>query len=303
MPFYRCSIKQNSGGGGGGGIDEIYGRAILENGDYYYPNLSAYNAYFSSPKIINVTIGSHINNAYSMFYHAYLDCPVTVPGTIKDCINMFSFSHFNDHLTLENGINRIDYMFYNAYTFNQPLVVPDSVTTAPCLFFYARAFNSRVILGNNVTNCKSMFQNASSYNQPTIIPINVTSTHSMFYNADSFNSPVVIKAWNNIAVYFMFNNCPNYGQNVIFTDPNLVGVVNNDIWYRGMFLSHNKSVRVNIFAYNPQLFTRTEAGNSLTNTAITWAATTNGYYNALWNIYILNNVQDAYDAFNTVYNQ
>lgn len=55
-------------------------------------------------------------------------------------------------------------------------------------------------------------------------------------------------------------------------------------------IGNSKYLRMNIYCKNAVPFLGNKETNSITGYNTTWTAITNGYYNALYNIYIYNNL-------------
>ena len=108
-----------------------------------------------------------------------------------------------------------------------------------------------------------------------------------FAGNTSFNSPISIGENVNSA-YHMLEGCSSFGQDVYIRggrrkSNSVLGSFNAS----GLFKSCNNSKRKNIWFNNilNNCFNNTGAVSSITNTAITWTAMTNGFYNTAYNIY------------------
>lgn len=309
MPFYRCSMPSSSGGGGGGSADD-YVKITHTNGDTMYPKIntgSLYKAGITSGTFKDIHIGNSIYSCYLMFDKVIFTCEesVIIPDSVVDTSYMFnSTRYFNAPVTIGNNVTNVSAMFYGANGFNQPVHLPDSVTFAPMMFYASNSFNSKVTFGNRIYNIAQMFAVTSVFNKPFIIPTtnytgnNITAA-SILQSANNFNSPILIEE-PNIAISYGLRHDKNFGSNIIFNASTLAIAQTN---VRALFNNTNASIRKNIYAYNLTPFMGTTTSNSLTNLAMTWTATTNGYYNASHNIYLLNNVSDALNDFWNVYNQ
>ena len=148
--------------------------------------------------------------------------------------------------------------------FNQPVTIPNSVTNMASTFSSCYNFNQPVTILDGVTNMPNTFYYCSNFNQPVTIPDGVTNMISTFSYCNNFNQPVY------------FHNSLKLSQT---TTKNMFGGV------------HDNSLIRSIYCDNATPFLGTALSNSITGTAVTWSALPdgNGYYNALYNIYIYNN--------------
>ena len=175
-------------------------------------------------------------------------------------------------------MSNLNYRSYSVYERN-PEHMYNNCIIRP-LIEYGLA-NESVTIGNNVTNCAYMFANCDNFNQQVTIPDNVTDCTFMFRSCSKFNQPITIPS-SVTSCENMFRNCPNMSSNIYIN--NKVGI---DVSY--MLRSYNTQKRINVFCNNIATLNKTASGESLTGTDITWTSTTNGYYNATYNIYIYNN--------------
>lgn len=125
--------------------------------------------------------------------------------------------------------------------------------------------NRVITIGNNVTNCVFMFNNTRnvSFSEDIVIPARVNNCGRMFSNSD-FDKNIYVK-----------------------------GTVSRVVNIAGMFYNANNSKKKNIY-FNTVLnsiFNKTTASSSIVGTSITWATTTNGFYNSAYNIYCYYNYE------------
>ena len=267
MGFYRCVPTQS---GGGTPLSEITdSAAIVEYGTRVTPatanncaNMFRANVTFNQPVVIgsDVTLCSYMFSSASNFNQ-----PVIIGQNVTDCVGMFNY----------------------AMAFNQPLIIPDKVTSCASMFNFAQGFNQPVIIGSSVSNCLAMFWHAIKFNQPVMIPKSVTSCASMFSDIWEYNQSITIPS-GVTNCRRMFNNCKNFGGDgkAIYINVSPSQTTHDFI---GLLRAKNNSLRMNIFCSDLSLLTGTASANSIVNAAISWTATTNGYYNAVYNIYLYNN--------------
>ena len=141
-------------------------------------------------------------------------------------------------------------------------------------------FNTPVTIAEGVTNTASMFGGCSNFNQPVTIPNSVTNTASMFNNCSNFNQPVTVpNSVTNTA--YMFNSCLSLTHLFVKANPSLN--------VRGMVRNKNGSLQLIIETNNTSKFIGNSSVNSITGAVTTWTQDGDNYYNALYNINIINN--------------
>ena len=118
------------------------------------------------------------------------------------------------------------------------------------------------------------------FNAPVTIADGVTSTVSMFGGCSNFNQPVTIPNSVTNTVY-MFQSCTNLTHVFIKASPSLN--------VRNMVKSKNNNLQLIIETNNVSKFTGATTTTSITGTAITWTQDGTNYYNATYNINIINN--------------
>ena len=266
--------------------------------------------------------GSSFNNQIEIHYKGYR---VNSTTNLYDICNMQSAflnaTYFNSTITFteENNPNvkfSLNQMFTNCYAFNQPFNIPMGCNIMSYLFRNCYNFNSRVLIKRDkqnlsVYNAHYIFQ-SSGFNQPIAIPkgANLTGSPGYFYNCKNFNQPVAIccsdfqsfTGTTKIQLIYMFRDCSAMASNIILFGNNFdasSNVANSYLMLNGK----DNAKRVNIYCPNPVINTGivSNGKDSVVGTGIAWTATTNGFYNAAYNIYILNNWQDALNDFNNYY--
>ena len=218
-----------------------------------------------------------------------------------------------------------DFLFTKQSTFNRPVTIKcheysqNSTTVAQLscqsMFNNAAIFNQQVkfdlykhyknetnaLFNYILYNVQYMFNGAGRYNQPTVFPRGLRYYDGVFYSSASMNQPVVFY----IDTYttgptnaFRMSGTIN-GQNIIFMTPSGMTTYNTGFKVNN-FLRVSNAKRINIYANNLDPF-RTGYIMSGVSSALTWATTTNGYYNSAYNVYLYNNVTDALNWFNNYY--
>lgn len=265
---------------------------------------------------------SAFNNRIEIHYNG---TRVNSASTLYDLCNMqqafLNATYFNSTITFteENNPNvkfSLNMMFSNCFAFNQPFNIPMGCDIMSYLFRNCTNFNSRVLikrdkLNPTVYNAHYIFQNCFVFNQPIAIPkgANFSGSPGYFFECRNLNQPVAIccsdfqtlMGTTGIQLIYMFRNCSAMASNIILFGNNFnsSNVLNSYMMLNGK----DNAKRVNIYCPNPVINTgivnNTKSG--VTGVPMTWTATTNGFYNAAYNIYILNNWQDALNDFNSYY--
>ena len=233
---------------------------------------------------------------------------------------------YPDGPNISSGSQMSFYQFMNGcYNYNQPIHIKLREMSSPSnaniyaslgLFFNGCSnLNSKVTFEfdkynkdpNSIANsyieysCSNMFNGCYKFNQPMIFPIGITSSGNIFNYCSNFDQPVVFDTgYYNTYSYFGAANCfycaPNMRSDIIFT--NVSDTTN--MWINKLIYSTNNSRSINIYSNNIEKIT---AVNDLIYgvSEITWSEVTNGVYNEMYNIYVLNNVSDGLNTFNNYY--
>lgn len=283
MPFYRCMPPASSGGGGGGSSDD-YVKLVYDNGEIEYPKIAT-NAIFENNQYImndaTLYIGNNISSVNRLFYNARLMNYNIVFNT--------------------NSLQYAQFMCGQTNNFNRPVVFPNSVIEAPSAFINS-CFNSKVTISENTYNVYGMFFHTKTYNVPIYVPY-IPKGGKILYagriasNSLVFNSPILIES-NSFMLNNGIDNSKNFASDVIINNTIL-----NTVNVASIFRNTSPSLTKRIYIHNLNKITDLTSANTVIGAAITWTATTNGYYNAANNIYILNNVSDAANNFWNAYNQ
>ena len=235
---------------------------------------------------------------------------------------------FNSRITIGETVTNCYRMFYNCYSYNQPTIFPFNVHYISSAFGRCNSFNSSVIVYNDRPYVEGMFVGCTSFNSPVYFNNYITRGDGLFQGS-GFNLPIILTTSPQYSGSDMFNdsfrntqhdypvvfrprkcldrtsrfsnafeNVPNRKSDIII-DLSLASGNNYNV--RNMLTGHNSSIRINIYSQDLSSLIETTAYYSVTGTDITWSSTTNGYYNSSYNIYLLNNVGNALNKFNTSY--
>lgn len=310
MPFYRCVMGTTSGGDSSAD-DYVY---YMDNGEKTYlplpmgyidVNASIHSSYFNKP----VVVGNHINSMVNSFEGcSEFNSPISIANSVTNMRSTFyRCSNLNIPIILPSNLLDFAYTFDNCGKYNQPTFVPGSVEILVRSFNSCTNLNSFINFNNGLMrnsiglNAFGCFEECRKFNFP-IKWSNIFDGSNAFRNCWNLNCPILIDdtAYNgSVNLSNMLRSSSNFEQNIIFmTNPSNTYTLNVCNMLNGLYVNKRK----NIYTTDLSLFNITTTA-SVTGAAITWTATTNGYYNATKNIYLLNNVQDALTAFNTFYSQ
>lgn len=311
MPFYRCIPPTSGGGGGGSGSCEHI--SVVDNGVTYEPMLNFNTcviymtkdygyADFNSP----ITVGDKV---------------LQINGLCRGCPN------FNSPVNMINATNlsRIYDAFYHCDNFNQPVRFPDSNLAVysnvflgatkynqPTTFYInslstsvgaslyqslsgCTEFNSKVDfnLGANIksVNYYSLLHGATSFNQPLLFRKSSRVTN-VLNNATNMECPLLIEFSNEAyASYQIIEN----------TKINTVIILN---YSNFSIVTSWRPASSGITYYVDDVATFTSKAQWLSiaiQNGVSFTQVTNGVYNAAYNIYVLNNVNDGCNYFNNFY--
>ena len=172
---------------------------------------------------------------------------------------------------------------------NKKVVIPNSVTIAEGMFHSCSNLNQNIQIPNSVTKTANMFYSCSNLNQNIQIPNSVTNAVSMFYSCYNLNQNIQIP--NSVTnAWFMFRKCNSIHDIVV--GPNVANSIFVGIFEQNN--AHAKNIHTDTLSA-ANLITTNIIANAGTNLKLagqilpTWTTITNGYYNALYNVYIYTN--------------
>ena len=307
MPFYRC-IPPASGSCGH--------VTVVDNGVTYEPLLT-----------FNRTL-PYITNAYGNFQT--FNSPITIGNKVlvanalcQSCYN------FNSPVDMSNAtsLSRLDNAFYQCYNFNQPVVFPrsDNLFTFSSVFFRAYNYNqpTKLYITTNIASAGGstyrLFTGCSSLNSRVdfdILSENIIfmKYDETFMGASNFNQPLIIRrasGFNNMLNGAINMECPvlidlantgdtSYGI-LTNTKVNTVVLLNYGVRPKNMFWFAN-SVGITYYVDDVTNFsTMSQWLTASIRNSVAFTQVTNGLYNSVYNIYILNNVGDGCNYFNNVW--
>lgn len=208
-------------------------------------------------------------------------------------------SDFNSPFTIGNKVVACDYMLKNCTNFNQPVTFGDNIENVAGCFSGCSNFNSDVNLGSNIKNISYLFDGCTNFNRPIIIG-NVLSAMYAFKNT-KFNQPITLNVDGSCMNIFMdspINSPVIFGPNTNYLYASFSGCVNfaSDIYVKSrvfntmnyMFNNTNYSLRKNLWI-NSAISSNVQSARLTGGGALSWTTMTNGFYNALTNIYVFNN--------------
>ena len=284
--------------------------------------LSLSNSFWNT----NINAVFNMYNATFLFstYYTLAQCnnfnsPVIFPNNTS-----LTYTRFPGGTQFFQNYPSFSYMFSNCRNYNQPTTVrfheistPDNkmiTINMSGMFSGCNNFNSRLVfdfdrLYKNTTNlslarvlysCSSLFffmaGSYSNFNQPMVFKGGLQNADRVFCNCPYFNQPVVFdvgfaSGTPNLSSAF---NCLNMKSDIIILNGNHAMNVNN------FLRSGRNNASINIYTENISKFQ--SASNLFNNrSSLTWTSVTNGVYNEMYNVYLLNNVSDGLNAFNEYY--
>jgi len=292
------------------------------------------NATFNSP----IKIGNAVEDIFGILQGCNMyNQPVNIPRSVKWARGVFTNAlNFNAHIEFEPPANNDDEIYLLQFLvntpFNRPIALPDHAVVLSQALQGTAYLNAQVLFGKHSRNfygvLNSKPSNVSVFNQPLILPKD-SMAMSYLFNNTIFNQPILVLSENTYLLRNVEGNIPiagnpakctrldfsymlpcytsmgvkQFGSNIILASEHIFDGYNvenqSEVYVASMFgTAKDGTHRVNIYAHDLTPFLRTAVRQTVVNNAITWTATTNGYYNATYNIYLYNNVQQAWDWFN-----
>ena len=261
---------------------------------------------------------------------------ITVSAMFYNCIVFNSIVDFSECDSRNGGqLNYMSAMFSNCQNFNQPVNLPlipsydyapspggsGNVAAYQSIFYNCTNFNSKFSLKvkNMFTgNFSGFMKNCTNYN----IPLYIDGSESdrlflddAFTYMCNFRQPMLIEfnpGGPTFTARNMFNRLTtstpmnhNRPTDLIFHNLNSnLTVSSAGSWTRNMLIGCSERTNQRINIYIPVLEYLTYMNNALgiIGKAVTWTSMTNGLYNATYNVYLYNNVQDGVNQFWDYYN-
>jgi len=287
--------------------------------------------------LTEIKFGNGVNAISSVFYgYSYFNCPINLFNTfsltyaiscVGNCFNYNSQIEFPNfiqcppHTQYSSYVNiAYNWIFANCNNYNQPTTIriharpgddsSDLYGYFDDVFYNCKNLNSKIIFdifkynyNNEISDTEILnhslsdfFCGCSNFNQPMIFYPGA-SLYRTFSGCHNYNQPVVCDFRNS---YFerMFDGANNMSSDIIFLHSN-----DEQLYYptfNGMISNMSRGNSINIYIYN---MTNIKQDNIVANVSVvpTWTAVTNGFYNSTYNIYLLNNVEDALNNFNNYY--
>lgn len=265
-----------------------------------------------------VTIPNSVTTTAQMFENCQsFNQLVQIPDSVINTGWMFdSCRNFNQPVQIPNNATDVRAMFTNCSNFNQPVQIPNNATNLYYMFNSCSNLNQNIQIPESVKSTAYMFNGCNNLNQNIHIPDSVTNMANMFFRCSALNQNIQLPNTNYNAA-FLFNGCSNLNQNIFI--PTLNGYQRN---FAFAFAYCNQLSNITIGANSQTAYScigmirsnNTQAINIHTdtltamnlindkiiksrNTSISdsaqikpdWETITNGYYNAMYNVYIYTN--------------
>jgi len=235
-------------------------------------------------KVNNSVFGAP--SAYRRFLrNNTVNVEIYIGNNVKNCADMFMFANnFNSNVHMHDNMNCTS-MFEECGGINTDLYIADGIYSCTEMFTNCTKLNANIHLPNNCNNFYRFFSNCYNYNCPMILPNNVSKGYlylaAMLYGCNRFNQDVVIPK--DAFVQSMFGCCTNMSGNIYF---NVAPSNYRNLTY--LIGGRHNTHEINIFCNDLTNFLTTNS-SSIVGLAVTWTTVENGYYNALYNVYLYNN--------------
>ena len=268
------------------------------NGENPYLTIDGYN--MNEYPIRNLVAFFKNNNTFNS--------KVTIGSQVRSCAEMFNnASNFNQPVEIPENVIYCTSMFEKAYNFNSPVtILQNNYISSTDMFLSCYNFNSIIYYTNYYSSPVSMFA-GTNFNMPFMFTsprgLGAVDDFQSVFSSSNYNSPVVFRPRrNNVIFNYTFANSITVADIIIDSSLCNLNNYNYSSFYCYKMLNNRRSdSRINIYCEKPDLFAYSNAGYSITGSSMIWNSTTNGYYSSSYNIYILNNVGNALDKFNTSY--
>lgn len=275
MIAYRC-------GNGGGGSDNNTASYTAIVGDDLVKTTASYMFSNGNAPQEDIVIGNNIIGCEYMF----MNCPsfnqnVSIGRNVTNCIGMFAYcNHFNTPITIPLNVASCISMFAYCNNFSSDVEIKGNPNCAQ-MFANCDNFDANVNMNDNITSCYRMFIDCHRYNKKVYIPAKAVDIYQMYRNCYEVHANNIIIPKDVIHCIGVFSNCTNIEGNIYINNANISSI-------SGMLLGKNSSKRVNVFCNNIRAINASNS-DSIIGSSILWTATTNGYYNQPYNIYLYNN--------------
>lgn len=237
-----------------------------------------------------INIPDGVANCYQMFRNCYkLNVIINTPANLQNAQEMFSNCYnLKEPVNIRKSDNVVDCAYMFAHCQNLTSVVGGNSARTAMLNCMQMFYNSGLIysvqLGEYVNTCYGVYMNCANLQQIYQFPkLNVCSFAFACANCVKLTSipNIPVNARNCVQ---MFRNCHN------LTRINInISTLQTEHNFAKLIQDRSNAKRINIFCNNLSLLNMTDATNSITGTAITWASITNGYRNTLYNVYLYRN--------------
>ena len=236
--------------------------------------------YYGGPEY---NYGSGVSN-YISFYGIFNQCTA---------YNRDTAIRLHETSVPDDRVVRLDigYMFNRCTSFN-------SKVTLDFDRYYKN--NENIQCSSVIYNCMYMFSNCFYFNQPMIFPKGVNYGYYLFNGCYDFNQPVVFDCGLSQDITMVLTNCL-YDATNMKSDIILTNVNDDSLLVLSNFVQVTDNTNsINIYSNNTDIISST-VNLCVGGGTMSWTSVTNGVYNELYNIYVLNNVSDGLNAFNSYY--
>lgn len=276
MIAFRC------GNGGNGQVNNNTASYTAQVGDELIKTNAAFMFDNGTPPQEDIIIGNNIINCAYMFRNcSTFNQNVSIGRNVTDCVGMFlSCGQFNTPITIPSNVASTAYMFHNCSNFCSDVEIKGSLNCAR-MFEYCSDFDANVKINDNVIDCNGMFNACIRLNKIVNIPSKAENIIEMFRNCREYHASNIVIPKNVKSCQYVFINCSNIEGNIYINNANITSVA-------AMLQGKNVSKRINVFCNNIRAINASNS-YSIVGSSIVWTATSNGYYNQSYNIYLYNN--------------
>lgn len=185
---------------------------------------------------------------------------VIIGNNVNNCAFMLQYcNNFNSEVIIGRNVKVLYHFLYACNNFNRNIIIPDKAENCCEMFYLCEKMSSKITFGKNMVDCVRMFQGCYqlSIDNDVTLPKSVALANGMFAECGRLNIPNLYINNINCGISYMLSS-----------------------W-------HNS--RINIFCEDLTEIVSLTQSDSIVGGKITWTPMTNGYYNALRNIYLYNN--------------
>ena len=276
MIAYRC------GNGGNGQVNDVTASYTAQVGDELIKTTAAYMFNNRTPPQEDIVIGNNIKSCVYMFNNCRgFNQNVSIGRNVTNCYGMFSLcTQLNTPINVPFNVESCVLMFYGCNNFNSDVEIKGNANCSH-MFEYCSNFDANVKINDNVKDCSYMFNACIGLNKIVNVPAKAENIERMFQNCHEYHASNIIIPKNVESCFYTFAECTNIEGNIYINNSSISSVI-------GMLYRKDNAKRINVFCNNIRAINANNS-YSLISGSIVWTATSNGYFNESYNIYLYNN--------------